>query len=186
MSSSTVKICTILVNLVYLGTSILLFFKGAISMQLLIALVFLQSLIMGLLLFNYILYIKFQDLAKGLGFRYLTLFLEQPRMEGKYKNNTFQLHFKQMERGEVTGMLRSYIKLQWKEDKFFDDKILEKYTNYRYKSNKIISIDHIVRTYKNYLLLRREWFTFDKKNICDLMDLLIKVSKEAEISKKKK
>jgi hypothetical protein len=86
-----------------------------------------------------------------------------------------------MERGEVTGMLRTYIKLQWKDEKKFNPVKLRRYKNYLYKGEKILSIEHITRPYKNYLLMKRSWYTFNKKKIHSLMDLLLKVAKEAEI-----
>jgi len=108
--------------------------------------------------------------------------MEQPRMEGTYKKNWFQIHFASRSYGEYWGVPRTYIKLQFKEDKKFDEKILSTYSNKEFKGMNIININHIKRSYKNYLILRVNYFILDMNKIKQLMDYLIDVSKKYGLS----
>ncbi|MEM3374549.1 MAG: hypothetical protein QXE31_04995 [Candidatus Woesearchaeota archaeon] len=122
-------------------------------------------------------------MAKSLDFKYIEGSFPYPKFEGYYKNNWFQLHFVSRDYGSNWGQPRLYVKLQYKEQKFFDENKLKKYQGYIYKGNKIVEIKHIIRDYKNYLLLKREFITFNKNKIIMLMNFLINVAKETEIKK---
>ncbi len=124
-----------------------------------------------------------KNLAEKLGFKHITPFFVQQRIEGHYKKNWFQIHYRSKETGNDPGVLRTYVKLQFKKKKRFDKRVLQKYRNYKLKDHNIIIIKHLKRPYKNYLLLKRSWYTFDEKKIKELMDFLIKVAEEAELKK---
>jgi len=178
-----IKAFVFLVNLVILLTLIISVFRNLIIMELFLALIFLQILINAYLLFNYYIYKRAQILAKKMKFQFLTLFNEQPRLEGVYKKNWWQIHFASRFYGEYWGSPRTYIKLQFKDKKSFKKQILSKYSDYAYKDMSIDSVDLILRPYKNYLLMKAKWYLFNKKEIHQLMDLLLKIAKEAEIKK---
>jgi hypothetical protein len=161
----------------------LAFLYDMIIFEAFIALIFLQTLICGLMLFLYFQYKRLQSLARTLNFKYLTGTFPHPKFEGDYKKNWWQLHFLSKDEGEQWGMPRTYIKLQWKEKKLFDAAKLEKYRNIDYKGNKIIEVKHVARENKNYLLLKRVLITFDKKRIYELMDFLLDIARKAQIKK---
>lgn len=178
-------------NLIYfvLSTLILsiviyLYYKRIIFFELFIALFFVYFLILSFVIFLYFfVYKRIYNLAKELNFKYLEGSFPHPKLEGYYKNNWFQLHYVSRDYGSNWGKPRTYIKLQFKELKKFDESKLIKYNNYNFNDHKIVEIKHIIRDYKNYLLLKMEWPTFNKKKVYQLMDFLIKVAKEAEIKK---
>jgi len=118
------------------------------------------------------------------GFKLITPFYLQPRLEGTYKNNWWQIHYVSKETGKDPGVLRTYIKLQYKKPKRFDEKKLKAYRNYCYKNCRIITIKHITRPYKNYLLLKRNKFTFNESERKDMMDFLLKVARQTRIKRK--
>jgi hypothetical protein len=72
----------------------------------------------------------------------------------------------------------------WKKPKHFNEEKFDKYKNRKYKENNLLEVKHVIRDYKNYLLLKRTGFTFDKEKIYELMDLLLKIAVESEIRKK--
>ena len=106
--------------------------------------------------------------------------MEQPRMEGTYKKNWFQIHFTSRSYGEYWGLPRTYIKLQFKENKNFDVDVLFKYKEYVLNNNIINNIEHIKRGYKNYLLMRVKYYILKPNELLHLMDLLLKISKKAK------
>ena len=127
-----------------------------------------------------------EKLALSLKFRLVTAgFLEQARFEGMYKKNWWQIHFASRPYGEYWGMPRTYIKLQYKGKKRFDNKVLKKYLNKKFNGLKIDSVEHVVRPYKNYLLMKLTWFVFNKEKLQKLMDFLIKISEESLVKKRK-
>ncbi|NTV22828.1 MAG: hypothetical protein HGA85_00445 [Nanoarchaeota archaeon] len=174
------KLSAIILSFLVLFVNLYLYLNGKIIFELLLALLFLQSLISGLMLFTYFLYKKFQRLADNLGFIYIQGTFMHPKFEGHYKGKWFQLHFVSKETGGDWGVPMTYVKLQWKEKKTFDDKKLAAHNRKDYKHSSIIEIKHVVRDYKNYLLLKRRWFTFSPKKIEELMDLLISLSESAK------
>jgi hypothetical protein len=184
--SITIKLIIFLVNIVIFISMMLLYLNNILIFEGVMALLFFQALFCGIALFLYSMYKRLQSLARSLNFKYLKDSFPHPKFEGHYKNNWWQLHFTSKEEGQQWGMPRTYIKLQYKEKKEFDVPGYSKYSNIDFKGNRIIEIRHIVRDYKNYLLLKRAWFTFDKKKIYELMDLLLKVAAESEIKGKKK
>ena len=157
------------------------YLSGSLSFLLFRAILFIYilSIIMISLRVFFINLIK--KLAHKLGFELITPFYMQPRIQGTYNKNWWQIHFVSKETGKDPGVLRTYIKLQFKKPKKFDEDKLKKYKNFISKNCRILTIKHIVRPHKNYLLLKRSWFTFNEKDIKEMMDLLLKVSKEAEI-----
>jgi hypothetical protein len=176
-----IKGIIILMNLVTLIIFILLYLNKIILFEIFLALVFLQFLLFGLILFIYVQYKRVHKLARELNFKYMKGTFPHPKFEGTYKKNWWQIHYLSKETGNQWGMPRTYIKLQWKTPKKFDDNKLYKYTNLKHGDSRIIGIKHVIRDYKNYLLLKRPLFTFNKKKIHSLMDLLLKVAKESEI-----
>ena len=122
-----------------------------------------------------------KKLGKKLNFKFITPFYLQPRIEGTYKKNWWQIHFVSKETGKDPGILRTYVKLQFKQKRKFDENKLKKYRNYLLRKKRIIIVKHIIRPNKNYLLIKRDWFTFNKNEIIELMDLLLKISKESEL-----
>jgi len=124
---------------------------------------------------------RIKKTGKKLGFKLITPIYLQPRLEGTYQRNWWQIHYRSKETGGNPGLLRTYIKLQFKARKNFSKEKLGKYRNYDFNGQKIIVVKHLVRPHKSYLLLKRTGFTFNKKDIIDLMDLLLKIAKQAEI-----
>lgn len=182
-----IKIWIILFNIIFFFTNIYLYLSKIIIYELFLAIIFFQILFVSISLALYLfVYKKLQNLAKELNFRYLKGSFPHPKFEGYYKNNWFQLHYVSRDYGSNWGQPRIYIKLQYKEPKKFDDLELKKYNNYYYKEHKIVEINHIIRDYKNYLLLKREWPTFQKTKIQDLMNFLIELSNKTEIKEKRK
>jgi hypothetical protein len=179
--SFAIKGIVVLLNIVLLVSIILFYLNKVFIFETFLALVFLQGLLCALAIFIYYQYSRVKKLAKELDFKYLKGSFPHPKFEGQYKNNWWQIHYLSKEEGSQWGMPRTYIKLQWKTQKKFDDNILFKYKNIQNGDSKIIEIKHIVREHKNYLLLKRTLFTFDKRKIHGLMDLLLKIAKESEI-----
>ncbi len=179
--SLVMKLFVIVINLVTLLCLIWFYVSRKIIIETFLALIFLQSLIDSFLLFRYLIYKKAKRLSNKIKFQYLTIYLDQPRMEGIYKKNWWQIHFASRPYGEHWGTPRTYIKLQFKKNKKFDARVLGKYEDYNLNGFKINSIEHIKRPYKNYLLMKVMWYIFDKEKITELMDFLLKVAKESEI-----
>ncbi len=185
------------INELFNDLSLILFsFIGATIFSLISVIYYLKEmlpfLVLRAILFIYVLSIVLvalrlyfinivKKLGKELKFKLITPFYLQPRLEGTYKNNWWQIHFVSKETGKDPGVLRTYIKLQYKQNKKFDENKLKKYRNYLFHKKKVIVVKHITRPNKNYLLLKRDWFTFNKKELCGLMDLLLKISKESQI-----
>jgi hypothetical protein len=175
-----VKILFVVINLVVFIGLIWLHLETFFIFEILLALIFIQILIAGFFGVIYFLHHKFKILSNKLKFRFLTRFLEQPRMEGTYKDNWWQIHFASRSYSEYWGIPRTYIKLQFKTKNNFDKKKLAKYNNYKYEGNEVYNIVHIKRSYKNYLLMRITWYILNPKEITHLMDFLLNVSKEAK------
>jgi hypothetical protein len=171
----------VLFNIITLIALILLYLNNTILFEIFLALAFLQFLLFVLTLFIYLQYKRVQKFARELGFKYIKGTFPHPKFEGTYKKNWWQIHYLSRETGSQWGMPRTYIKLQWKTPKKFDDNKLYKYTNIKHGDSRIMEIRHVVRDYKNYLLLKRPLFTFNKKKLHSLMELLLKVAKESEI-----
>ena len=163
-----------------------LFINGTLTKEFFLALVFLQIIFAAFFGYLYYTHQKLKKLAEQLRFEFTTRFLEQPRLEGMYKGNWFQLHYTSRDYGEYWGIPRTYIKLQYKDEKEFDGKVLGKYRLQVHGKSVIDSVDHIKRTYKNYLLMRIKYSLTDIKTLHSLMDLLIKISKEAELKATKR
>jgi len=178
--SILIKAIVFILNFLILLLMIFLYLSGMIIMEVLLALLFLQSLACGMMLFIYLLYKKFQQVGRQLGFRYIKGSWTHPKFEGHYKKNWFQVHYISKETGDQWGVPRTYIKLQFKEKREFDQKKLKKYNTLDYRGNRIVSLSHVERNYKNYLLLKRQTFTFNVKKIHQLMDLLIRIAEEAK------
>ena len=179
--SMMIKLLIFLGNLVFLLLIFILFLDQKIIFEALLALLFMQSLFCGIALFLYSMYKKFQKLARQFNFKYLRGSFPHPKFEGYFKKNWWQLHFVSKEEGEQWGVPRTYIKLQFKKPKKFDEKILKNYRNIVYKGHRVMEIKYIDRDYKSYLLLKRTWFIFEKTKIIQLMELLLKVADEAKI-----
>lgn len=173
----------VIIFTIIISATVILYANGKISFIVLRALLFFYSLSLVLLIIRIYFMYYVNKFAKSLGFKVITPFYMQPKLEGIYKNNWWQIHFVNKETGTSPAILRTYIKLQWKTKKKFAEQKFRKYDNLVYKGSRIISINHIVRETKNYLLLKKAWFSFDKKHTHKLMDLLLKISKEAEIKK---
>ncbi|MEM2139185.1 MAG: hypothetical protein QXM96_03455 [Candidatus Woesearchaeota archaeon] len=185
-----------LLNIVYFILStfalVLIFYfyyKKIIIPELFRAVVFLYFLVLFFFFSMYFfVYRRIYKLAKALDFKYLEGSFPHPKFEGYYKNNWFQIHYVSRDHGSNWGQPRTYIKLQHKDLKNYDINKLKKYENYVLKSNKnthkIVEIKHIIRDYKNYLLLKREYPTFNINRIKELMDFLIQVEKEVLKNKK--
>ena len=175
-----VKVIIVILNIIILSTFIWLYLANFIIFEILLALIFVQILISGFFAVIYFFHHKFKKLALKLKFQFLTRFLEQPRMEGTYKNNWWQIHFASRSYSEYWGVPRTYIKLQFKTDHNFDNKKLLKYINYKYEGIEVYNIVHIKRPYKNYLLMRINWYVLNHKEIHHLMDFLLNVAKDAK------
>ena len=174
-----VEILFYIVNILYLGLVTFLLLKDYIIFEVFMALLFVQVMGSMLILFFYYLHSKVKKLANSLKFDFITRFMEQPRMEGTYKKNWFQIHFTSRSYGEYWGLPRTYIKLQFKENKNFDVDVLFKYKEYVLNNNIINNIEHIKRGYKNYLLMRVKYYILKPNELLHLMDLLLKISKKA-------
>ena len=184
--SVIIKIVYVLGNLTIFSVLLLLLVNNIVLPEIFLALVLVQLLVSGFFFTRYLMYKSCNKLALSLKFRLVTTgFLEQARFEGMYKKNWWQIHFASRPYGEYWGMPRTYIKLQYKEKKKFDNKILKKYTNNQFNGLKIDSIEHVVRPYKNYLLMKLTWFVFNKEKLQKLMDFLIKISRESQLKKRK-
>jgi hypothetical protein len=179
-----VKSMFVALNVLVLMVLLYLFLTGRLRIELFMALAFLQVIGASFMSYLYYRHTKMKKLAKELGFEFITRFLEQPRMEGMHKGNWFQLHFTSRDYGEYWGEPRTYVKLQYKEPKEFNQATLERYKNHSYDSMKIDSIEHMKRSYKNYLLMRVKYYVTDSKKLLALMDLLVKISKESEAKRK--
>jgi len=183
IQSLIIKAMFALFNLVLVSIIILLLLNNVIIFEVFLALLFVQVLISGYFFFRYLLYKKYQHLAKQMNFDLITTgFLEQARLEGIYKKHWWQIHFASRPYGEYWGVPRTYIKLQFKKERKFNEKILQKYTNYMYQNNKINSVEHVKRPYKNYLLMKVMFFIINKNKLFRLMDFLLSVSKQAQKS----
>ncbi len=184
--SLVIKICFAVINMVIFSVLLLLLLNNIIIPEIFLAFIFVQVMVSGFFFGRYLMYKKCKKLALSMKFRLVTTgFLEQARFEGIYKKNWWQIHFSSRPYGEYWGMPRTYIKLQYKEKKKFDKTILKKYENYQINGLKIDSVEHVTRPYKNYLLMKLTWFIFSKEKLHKLMNLLLKISKEAEIKKRK-
>lgn len=155
-----------------------------IIFELFLPILLIQILLSLFLIGMYILHKNLKKLANDLNFHFTTRFLEQPRMEGTYKNNWWQIHFTSRDYSKYWGLPRTYLKLQFKEDKTFNEKILKGYVNCEKDHCNIINIQHIKRPFKNYLLMRLDWYVIDKKRIQKAMNLLLKIAKESNLKKK--
>jgi len=171
-----IKIEFVLLNLVLITGLIFLYVQKYIKYEIFMASIFLVVLFSGGFLLKYIFFRKIKALGHKLDFQYVTGFLEQPRLEGMYKDNWFQLHYCSRFNGKYWGLPRTYIKLQFKNKKEFDQKKLEKYIG-KFKGMKIDSLEHVKRTYKNYLLMKMQYYVTDIKKVEKLMDHLIEISK---------
>jgi len=184
--SLAVKIAFMLANLVILTGFLFLLFNGIIIMEIFLAFVLIQVLVTGFFFAKYLMYKICERLAISLKFRLVTTgFFEQARFEGIYKKNWWQIHFASRPYGEYWGNPRTYIKLQYKDKKKFDNNVLKKYVNYKVNGLKIDSIEYVYRPYKNYLLMKLTWFVFKKEKLEKLMDTLLKISKESQLKKRK-
>ena len=170
---------SVLASLFYFGLITHLFLAGEIILEIYLLLVLLQILLSAFAMGFYIIHIMFKNLANKLKFHFITRFMEQPRMEGNYRDNWWQLHFASRAYGEYWGMPRTYVKLQFREEKKYNRKKLAGYSNYDLNGIKIDSIQHMVRPYKNYLLMKVKGYVMDKKKITALMDFLMKAEKES-------
>jgi len=170
-----------LVNILSLVTLYYLYAEKILISEIILALLLLQLLGSAFILFRYYLHEAIKNMGKKIGFRNITRFLEQSRLEGVYKKNWFQIHFASRDYGEYWGVPKTYIKLQYREPKKYDKNILEKYTDKMFYGMKIDGVNHIKRSYKNYLLMRVNWYIINKKKITQLMDKLLKIEKEAKI-----
>ena len=182
--SIIIKLTVFVLNLIFFTSTILLYNNNTIVFEAVVALLFLQVLFCGMMFFLYYQYKRLQSLARSLDFKYLKGSFPHPKFEGHYKNNWWQLHFLSKETGEQWGLPRTYIKLQWKKPKQFNDVKFFKFKNTNYKGNNLLEVKHVMRDYKNYLLLKRVGFTFNKEKIHELMNLLLKIAAESEIGKK--
>ena len=184
--SLVIKIAFALINMAIFSMFLLLLINNIIFPEIFLALVLVQLLVSGFFFARYLMYKNCKKLALSLKFRLFTTgFLEQARFEGMYKKNWWQIHFASRPYGKYWGMPRTYIKLQYKDKKKFDNKILKKYVNHKYNGLKIDSVEHVVRPYKNYLLMKLTWFVFSKEKLQKLMDFLIKISRESQLKKRK-
>ncbi len=124
-----VEFIFILGNLtIVLGLAYLLLARYIIF-EIFLALLFLIMLSDSFLIFMYVIHKNMKQLSEKLGFTFLTRFLEQPRMEGIYNKNWFQIHFTSRAYSEYWGMPRTYIKLQFKETKKYNAEKRKKYGN---------------------------------------------------------
>ena len=176
---SSILVGFIISTIVAVG-SIILYIQGYLAMIYLRAILFLyvMSFMIILLRLYFIQIIK--RVGEQLGFKLITPFYLQPRIEGHYKGNWFQVHYRSKESGTDPGILRTYVKLQYKKPMKFIEKKFDKYTNYNFKNHHIIVIKHLKRPNKNYLLLKRRGFTFERKDLIQLMDFLLKIAKESK------
>jgi hypothetical protein len=116
--------------------------------------------------------------AKKLRFRIITGFFDQPKLVGHYRHNYWQLHFRNKETGATPIVLRTYVKLIFKEKKKYDIKKLDKEIG-TVHGYKIIALKHIIRDDKNYLLMKVGGFIFSTKALKHLMDELMRINEEA-------
>lgn len=169
-----------------------LFFLGyiAISQIVLLALylhmVFHPPLvIITVLLFTYFLIVIFLGIRlsvlyfvssaqKQLRFRKITGFLRQPKIVGTYKKHKFEIHFKDKEGGKYPGILRTYIKLIYKEDFNFDENKFKK-KKVKVDGKTVFSIKQIVKADRSYILMKVSGFVFEKSTLEKLMSKLIDV-----------
>jgi hypothetical protein len=165
-------------------SSVYFFLKKDISIIIFQAILFLYILCVFIVVLRLLFLRYVKDFAKKIGFEVVTPFYIQPKLEGYYKNNWFQIHYVSKETGKSPSLLRTYIKLQYKKIKHFDTEELDKYDDKPYKEYQLLTVKHIIREDKNYLLLKSKWFIFDERKIHELMDLLLKISREAEVRKK--
>jgi hypothetical protein len=177
---TTVEILFVTINVLVLILLGYLLVQNYIIFEVFLALIFLQVVLGAFYFFLYMIHKRIKILANRLGFHFLTRFLEQPRMEGTYKKNWWQIHFASRGYSQYWGMPRTYIKLQYKDDKKFDLNILKKYSGKELDELKIIEISHIKRPYKNYLLLRVNWYIVNIKKIHNLMNYLLDIAKKAK------
>jgi hypothetical protein len=182
--SIAIKAIVFMLHFAIFIVDIFLYLNKIIIFEAFLALLFLQGLTCGIMFFVYYQYKRLQNLARSLDFKYLKGSFPHPKYEGHYKNNWWQLHFVSKETGEQWGLPRVYIKMQWKKTKHFNEGYFDKYKNMKYRENNILEVKHVIRDYKNYLLLKRNGFTFNKEKIHELMDLLLKIAAESEIRKK--
>ncbi|MEK6916772.1 MAG: hypothetical protein AABW92_03430 [Nanoarchaeota archaeon] len=171
----------VVVSTILILTAVILFYKGIIPYIYLRALIFVYVLSLIILIGRIFFLLKVKNFSDSIGFKFITPFYLEPKIEGTYKKNWFQIHYVSKEAGKDPSLLRTYIKLQYKKPMCFDTSKLDAYDDSDWKSHRILTIKHINRGYKNYLLLKRKWFLFDKDKLFELMDLLIKVSKETEL-----
>ena len=184
--SIIIKIAFAMVNIAVFSLLLFLLVNQFLIPEIFLALLLVQLLVSGFFFARYLLYKKFKKLALSLKFRLVTTgFLEQARFEGMYKKNWWQIHFASRPYGKYWGMPRTYIKLQYKDKKKFDNKMLKKYENHQINGLKIDSLEHVKRPYKNYLLMKLTWFVFNKDKLQKLMDRLLKISEESRIKKRK-
>ncbi len=178
-----IEILFFLVNILYFSLLNYLHLTGYIIFEIFMAFLFLQVLGVLFALGLYFLHQKLKNIAVKLKFDFITRFLEQPRMEGTYKDNWFQIHFSSRSYGKYWGLPRTYIKLQWREDKKFDKAVLKEYRNTMFKGKEITNVEYVKRAYKTYLLMRVKYYVLSEKTLKQLMDFLLEAAKKAEAKK---
>ncbi|MBD3203824.1 hypothetical protein GF327_05990 [Candidatus Woesearchaeota archaeon] len=149
------------------NTLIILFF---------VYLIFLFALVQKYIFLKYVL-----RLAKKLGFYYYVRFRDQPRIKGQYKDHEFQIHYRYKIGGKYAGKERTYVKLKLKKRFHLDSSVFDKHK--KLKRFNILSIRYILRSKKQYLLMKVAGYIVDKPSIVSLMDNLYEVYKEARVNK---
>ena len=176
-----VELMFLIGNIALILTLTYLMLEKILMFEVFLAVLFLIILADSFLVFMYLVHKKMKKLSMDLGFTFITRFMEQPKMEGIFNKNWFQLHFTSRAYSEYWGMPKTYIKLQFKESKKYSAEKLKKYENFRFAGLIIKNIEHVKRPYKNYLLMRVDWYVADKDKLQKLMNYLVKIDKEAKL-----
>jgi len=113
------------------------------------------------------------NLSKKLGFNFFLDDKGQPRMDGNYESNQFQLHFRYKLGGKFDGRERTYVKLRFLKEEKIDESKLDNYCSL--SGFDILNISYVKKPGKYYLLMKVVGYIFVKDDIMRLLNHIIKV-----------
>ena len=136
--------------------------------------IFLYLFAIVTLFFRLLFYTYIIKLGKSIRFKMMTKVFHQPKIEGKYKDHYFQVHYCSRD-GDSPSFIRTYVKMIFKKNIKFDNKKLSKIKG-KHLGNPILCVKHIIRSDKNYLLVKTSPYIFEKNKLFDMMNYLIEIS----------
>ncbi|MBU0757757.1 MAG: hypothetical protein KKF44_06825 [Nanoarchaeota archaeon] len=109
--------------------------------------------------------------AEKLGFKYYVKFSQQPRIKGIYKNMPIQIHYRYKIGGRYEGKDRTYVKLKLEKRYEIDSAKFDQFK--KGVPFQILSIRYIIRSKKQYLLMKVAGYVTEPARLRLLMDRII-------------